>query len=183
LFIISKEKNMEKSLFFYSKFCQHSKKCYDLMASKGLHENFEYISVDKDPETRQRHRLVTSCGVKSVPSIFMGNRLICGKELFTFISGWGQQHDRQEKSRHPETPGSLEGFDSGMSFANLNSDNLINPPKDTGSTVAKVGSLKIPGRIMDEVEMSINEKTKSATSDLDKQFQKLMEERSQKMMV
>lgn len=181
-------------ILFYSNYCQYSAKCINELDLKGILNKFKKICVDKDPRTKQRNPDVTKYGIKSVPTIVLGDQKLSGTNVFGWINQIGSnntgQSTRMERFQQPNkqdappVPKDPEGFDFGSQFgfaSAFDGSNLINPPSETGDTVQKQSSFQIPGSILNKTEKEFSggggsDESKKA-SNFNRDLENLMKER------
>jgi hypothetical protein len=127
---------MSQYILFYSKKCKYSINFINILHKINARSYFTFISVDRDPRTKQRNTAVDKFQIKAVPSIFVNDQIYVGQKALLWlkkmitdmgIKGPPSMDTRQNKEGHEVNPvrnghddndGELLGYDP-------NGDNML----------------------------------------------------------
>lgn len=73
-------------ILFYSPYCNYSTEFIKLFSQSPHSTECYYIDVKKDKRTKRRHPYVYKYGINEVPTLIMGNEVLSGTELFTWLN-------------------------------------------------------------------------------------------------
>lgn len=95
-----------RNSIYYSKYCVHSQKLINMIKDAPFAKNFCYISVDADPQTRQRpDNFLFVLGIDKVPTMIVDDRKYVGKAALVWVSqALQQQQQRPARTTKQASP-------------------------------------------------------------------------------
>jgi hypothetical protein len=76
---------MSQYILFYSKKCKYSINFINILHKINARSYFTFISVDRDPNTRQRHTAVSKFQITAVPTIIVNDQVYVGQQSLLWL--------------------------------------------------------------------------------------------------
>jgi hypothetical protein len=108
---------MSQYILFYSEKCKYSVNFINILHKINARSYFTFVSVDRDPKTKQRHTAVQKFQIKYVPTIIINDELLVGQQALLWLkklitdmgtSGPPAIGSRHNKDGHETSPNKME---------------------------------------------------------------------------